>query len=111
MYQNDLVAVQFDIANVGGSSSGPWYFSANLPTSPMTPYVSPQQASLTPGAHIVNTLKFDHVMSGGGNFTVTVDPANIVQESNENNNTASQWVSGGADYYPPQTYNQNPYQY
>lgn len=107
---NDVMAVKFDIANVGAGPSGTWYFSAQLPTSPASPYFSPAQRSLGRGDHIENTLRFNRVMAGGGNFTVTVDPSNAVGELNESNNYTSQWVNGGTGYYPygPQ-YQGNPY--
>ena len=92
----EVVAVTFDIKNQGGSATGAWYFTAQLPTSPAAPYSSPQQASLNPGDHIENTLRFNQVAQGGV-FTVNVDPTNLVSESNENNNSASQSISG--NYY------------
>lgn len=109
--QYDVVAVSFDVTNQGSGTSGAWYFSAQLPTSPMTPYASPQQKSLAPGARIENTLRFNNVMQSGGVFSVSVDPMNAVAESNENNNYASQWVSGGYGYSTPTPYPYYPYQY
>jgi hypothetical protein len=68
--ENDTAAVQFDIANVGGRSTGTWYFTAELPTYPNAyTYNSPAQRSLAPGDHILNTLKF--APSSGGTFQVT----------------------------------------
>ena len=109
--QYDMVAVKFDVANQGSAPSGAWYFTAQLPTSPMTPYTSSQQNSLAVGAHIENTLRFNNVMQGGGTFTVSVDPSNTVGESNEGNNYASQWVSGGYGYTNPTPQPYYPYQY
>jgi hypothetical protein len=104
--QYDIVAVKFDVANQGSAPSGSYYFNAQLPTAPASPYVSPLQASLAPGSHIENTLRFNNVTSGGALFSVTVDPSGAVNETNESNNYASQWVSGGYTY--PTTY---PYSY
>ena len=101
---NDLSAVQFDISNDGGSSTGPWYFIAQLPTMENYTYTSPPQAPLGPGDHIVNTLRFTQVAPGGGIFEVIVDPVGQVTESNKSNNIASQTIS------PPMYYN-NQYQY
>lgn len=98
--QNDIAAVKFDIANNGTGSSGAWYFTAQLPTTPAAPYTSPQQRSLAPGDHIENVLRFNQMASGGGTFSVSVDPYNSVSETNESNNYATQWVSGGYGYYP-----------
>lgn len=89
--QNDIVAVTFDVKNQGGMATGAWHFTANLPTSPTTPYVSPQQKSLNPGDRIESTLRFNRAVQGA--FTVSVDPSNFVRESNESNNNASQWIA------------------
>lgn len=81
----------FDIANIGGSSSGTYYFEAQLPTvSPYT-YYSEAQASLSPGSHIVNTLNFSQATPGF--FSASVDPQNLVRESNESNNTIGQYMT------------------
>ncbi|KKW35364.1 MAG: hypothetical protein UY81_C0043G0006 [Candidatus Giovannonibacteria bacterium GW2011_GWA2_53_7] len=85
----DLVAVRFDIANAGTASTGPWYFSAQLPTVPPYMYSSVAQISLAPGDHIENMLRFRQA-APGGNFSVAVDGANLVLESIEANNFASQ---------------------
>ncbi|QQG37829.1 MAG: hypothetical protein HYS26_04370 [Candidatus Kaiserbacteria bacterium] len=112
----------FDIGNVGLSGSGTYYFTAQLPTQSGYTYSSPAQSSLSPGSHVVNTLRFS--AGTGGVFSVTVDPSNAVQESNEGNNFASQNAS--AQYYNynnsynynysqtagyPYTYNQYQYSY
>lgn len=109
MSERDIVAVKFDISNSGGPT-GAWYFTAQLPTSPATPYVSPQQRSLGTGDHIENTLRFNQVAQGGGMFTVSVDPSNAVGELNESNNYTSQWIAGlsGLGGYGHGTY---PYPY
>lgn len=83
--------VTFDIANRGGSSSGTYAFTANLPTMQAYTFISDPQASLAPGAHIVNTLRFNQTVSGL--FSVSVDPSNTVRESNETNNNASHQVT------------------
>lgn len=88
---SDIVAVKFDIVNAGSGPTGEWYFSASLPTDPVTPYVSPIQKSLGAGDHIENTLRFNHVESGG-TFTLIVDSGNMVRESNESNNTVVQYI-------------------
>ncbi len=100
---HETVAVTFDIRNQGGTSSGTWYFSAQLPTNPATPYVSPAQRPLGPGDRIENTLRFNQAMIGGI-FTVTVDPTNIVRESNEGNNSATQSMVGYGTYPQPYGY-------
>lgn len=96
----ETAAVKFDVVNTGTAASGAWYFSASLPTSPMSPYFSQVQRSLTPGSRIENTLRFGPVAAGGGFFSVTIDPANAVRESNESNNYVGQMVSVNYNYYP-----------
>ncbi len=90
----------FDIANVGGSPSGTYYFSAHLPTVAGYTYSSLAQSSLAPQAHIVSTLRFTQGMSGIFSVSITTPDAN------SSNNYASQSVT--APYY---NYNFNyPYQ-
>ncbi len=94
-----MTAVSFDITNVGGSASGSYYFTANLPTQSGYTYTSPAQASLAPGSHIANTLRFTQAVSGV--FSVSVNAS----DANQGNNYASQSVS--APYYN----NYNSYNY
>lgn len=89
----DTAAVKFDIANNGGGATGTYYFTVQLPMSPIYTYNSPVQMSLTPGSHVENTLRFKPVQSGGGIITISVDPTNTVKESNEGNNIASQSIA------------------
>jgi len=86
----DIIGVEFDIANVGGSSTGSWFFSASLPTGGGNyPYQSPTQISLKPGEHIVSVLRFSPNMRPGV-ITIIADPSNIVREGNETNNLVTQ---------------------
>lgn len=77
----------FDITNVGGSSSGTYYFSANLPTQNGYAYNSPAQSSLAPQAHIVSTLRFTQGVNGIFSISITTADTNSV------NNYASQSVN------------------
>lgn len=110
-----ITTVSFSVANLGGTASGTYFFNASIPTANGYTYVSPTQASLSPGSSIVNTLRFTQLRPGGGLFSVTVDPAGSVRESNRANNTASQTISGGYEPVSPYPYNyyynQYPYQY
>ena len=81
----DVVGVEFDIANIGGSASGAYSFQAHLPTQSSYAYTSPAQVSLAPGAHIVNTLRFTQLAQGGGIFSVVVNGS----DSNSANNEAA----------------------
>ena len=101
--------VTFDIGNVGGSPSGTYYFSAQLPTTQSYSYSSPAQAPLAQGSRIVNTLNFTSATPG--TFTVSVTSGN---DSNASNNYASQYLSSPYNvqyqnqyYYTPSTYQTN----
>ncbi len=89
----------FDIANIGRTSSGTYYFSATLPTQSGYIYTSPAQSPLAPQAHVVSTLRFSQ--GSGGTFSVSITTA----DSNQSNNAASQTVSAPYYYdsynYPP----------
>lgn len=87
-----MTTATFDIANVGGSTSGTYYFNATLPTSPMQTYASQPQNPLGVGSHIVNTLRFAPTTSGTFSVTVTGD-------SSPANNSASQFVNAPTQYY------------
>ena len=103
--QSGVATVSFDIANIGGSSSGSYYFTANLPTAQYYPYTSPTQASLAPGSHIVDTLHFSDVAQGGGVFSVSV----IGNDANNGNNYAS--IQVAAPYPSAQGYGGTQYNY
>ena len=95
----EIVAAQFDIKNVGGETSGPYSFHAQLPTQDHFIYVSPLQRPLAPGSHVVNTLRFSEVNPNGGSFSVNV--AAIGSDAQEANNSAAVWVNGApVSYYP-----------
>ncbi|HWO07500.1 MAG TPA: CARDB domain-containing protein [Candidatus Paceibacterota bacterium] len=94
----ETAAVQFDIKNEGSTASGSYRFSVQLPTQPVYPYISPVQASLSPGSHVVSTLRFGPVAPGGGSIAVEVDAARAVRDANRSNNTATTWINASA--YP-----------
>ncbi len=81
------VAVRFSVTNIGTRTSPQWNFNAVLPTYPSAVFSSPEQQQLGPGDRIEFTLAFDSFdPSGTGTFTVNVDPAGSVNESNKDNN-------------------------
>ncbi len=84
--------VEFDIANVGGSTSGSYTFEVYLPTRSLYTYSSSVQSPLSAGGHIVNTLRFGDGMSGA--VTIVVDPTNTSREVNVNNNITTRQVAG-----------------
>lgn len=102
MHAGEIAAVKFDIANNGSGSTGAYRFDVNLPMQGGYTYSSPSQASLAPGAHIENTLRFRPMQAGGGTISVTVDAADAVNESNEGDNAAAIWAN--AQMYPYEGY-------
>lgn len=93
--------LSFDIANVGGSTSGSYYFEARLPTQSGYVYTSPQQSPLGPGDHVLNTLRFSGAVAGSASISVQY------ADANSGNNYASQTVSGAYGAYTQPTYYQN----
>jgi len=93
-----MTTATFEIANIGGISSGVYYFTAQLPTTQYYPYTSSAQRALGSGDRIVNTLRFTQLNPNGGTFTVHVDPYGSVRESNKTNNFAS-YVVNVPTYY------------
>ncbi|HUO50848.1 MAG TPA: hypothetical protein VMU25_04785 [Candidatus Paceibacterota bacterium] len=94
----------FDIGNIGGTTSGSYYFTAQLPTAVPYPYQSPLQSPLGPGDHVQNTLRFTDLMPGGGLFGVSI----VNGDNSPANDTASQFLS--APYTQP-GYNYAPQPY
>jgi len=84
----EKAAVRFTVSNIGTNVSGAWSFSAVLPNSSTDAYNSPSERSLAPGDSIEFTMGFDGVQAGS-TLTLSVDDANLIAESNENNNTAT----------------------
>lgn len=83
-------AVSFSIKNVGTNVSGPWRFSASIPTQSSYIFQSPPQQALGPGDSIDYTLGFDQANKGAGQtISITANFDHTVAESNPNNNSAS----------------------
>ncbi len=80
--------IVFDVANIGGQPTGNWYFTYNVPNESIEN--SPIQISLNPGSAIRYTLTFDDINSG--NATIILDPANLIRESSETNNSTTVFV-------------------
>ena len=116
-----LSTATFEIVNIGGSATGSYYFTAQLPTISSYSgnyyggtmqgytYTSPIQKSLGAGDRIVNTLRFTQIRPEGGTFSVQVDPYGSVRESNKTNNFVSQFVSAPYYYQYGNQYNVYPY--
>ncbi len=86
---SQMGAVKFAVRNTGTNVSGPWSFSASLPSNQITIYPSGMQPSLKPGDWIEFVLDFSFPRIGTSTVSVTTDPSNQVPESNEANNQAS----------------------
>jgi hypothetical protein len=102
---NGLATIVFDISNNGAGDSGGYTFQAYLPTRTTYTYYSPAQVSLSPGSHIVSTLRFTQAAPGA--ISIIVDPSNNVSDSNRTNNYAAQNLSMPYGYNPQTYYNQN----
>lgn len=96
---NGTAAVNFTIKNVGTNVSGPWCFSATIPTSSSYLYQSQSQQSLNPGDSIEYTLGFTQANKGTDQMisvtanVVTPSCGNSIAESSTNNNSASAKVT------------------
>lgn len=89
-----VAAVQFTIKNIGTNATGPWSFSASIPTSSAYIFQSPPQQSLNPGESIDYTLGFDQALKGSGRMiSVTANYDHKVVESNPNNDSASATIT------------------
>ncbi|MDO8407709.1 MAG: CARDB domain-containing protein [bacterium] len=82
-------AVKFRIVNIGTNATGPWTFSASLPTNPVTIRAFPMPVPLNPGDSVEFVLDFTQLSSGNQMVSVSADPGHQVFESNENNNSAA----------------------
>lgn len=83
-------AVKFSIRNDGTNVTGPWSFTASIPTQTNFVFESPVQQSLRPGEHIDYILGFDQAVPGTNQpISITADAKHQVAESNENNNSAT----------------------
>ena len=82
-------SVRFDIGNDGNIPTGPWQFTAVLPTYPASVFPSGVQPSLAPGEIIEYTLSLKNLASTGNNIvSINVDPSQNVAELSETNNSA-----------------------
>ncbi len=89
---SDRVGIRFVVTNSGTTPTGTWKFHATLPAtdSRVASYDSDPEPSLNPGQSMTFSIVFETLQNYGSNTaTITVDSANQVGESNENNNTTS----------------------
>lgn len=86
-------AVKFTIKNIGTNMSGPWRWTASIPTTVSYLYESTLQQTLAPGDSIDYILGFDQANHGTQTISVTANFDKTVKESNQENNTASAIVT------------------
>lgn len=107
----DTVGIRFEIRNDGDVATGPWVFSAILPSISTPTYNSYSQISLKPGESIIFTLGFSNLSNQNiGSISITADPLNVVTESNEYNNTITSTITNNSfnsNYYNNNNYNNN----
>jgi hypothetical protein len=104
----DQVRIHFVVKNLGGTATGPWTLTTNLPVSnnynnnSTTNYYSGNnsnsngaiQASLAPGAIADFFLTFTGLQTTGySNITITVNPAGGYADANPSNNTATTYLN------------------
>jgi subtilase family serine protease len=74
--------------------TGPWTFSASIPTQTSYIFQSPEQQPLAFGDSIDYTMGFDQAMVGANQkILIIVNPDNKVIESTEKNNSASTTIT------------------
>lgn len=83
-------AAKFIVRNDGTKETGPWYFSAHVPSQGGYAFNSQVQPSIMPGASAEILVTFDQLTAGGHTLIIQVDPYNYIPESNEYNNTLTQ---------------------
>ena len=92
--------IRFEVRNNGNIPTGPWSFQAVLPTTNTNSrlFNSGTQNSLATGSGVIYTLIFSELLSRTNQALISVDPQNLVTESNESNNQAQVTftVSGGS---------------
>lgn len=87
-------AVAFTIKNIGTNASGPWRFSATIPTQSFYLYQSQLQQSLNPGDSIEYTLGFDQAIAGVDKLiSISANFDRAIGESTTDNNNASAKVT------------------
>jgi len=94
---SDMVGIKFEIRNDGDANTGPWYFTATLPSLSTPVYTSNTQISLKPGESIIFTLGFSDLTNERiGIITINADPRNTVTESIEYNNVLTQTITNSS---------------
>ncbi len=111
---DDTVGIKFAVRNIGTNVSGPWTLRLTMPSRTTPNYDSPYQQSINPGDEMIFTASFDSPIAQGINTGyITVDPLNLIDESNKMNNSltvpfnieGTSYSNGyGYTVYPASTY-------
>ncbi len=80
------VDVHFNVENIGGSTSGPWTFSATLPSTVTPIYYSEVQTALSSKSGVVYTLGFSPTPGQNNLISIKIFPPK--SETNDSNNVA-----------------------
>lgn len=88
-------SAQFTVYNIGGRSTGTWYFNYTTPDPLTQVYTSPAQPSIPAGRAMRVTITYNISSFTNENIVVTLDPQNLVPENNETNNTGRTGAGGG----------------
>ena len=106
---SNMVGIKFEIRNDGDADTGPWVFTASLPSNSTPVYNSATQISLKPGESIIFTLGFSNLTNQYNDLiTIKADPLNGVSECNEYNNTLTSTITNtsyNSGYYMNNTTN------
>jgi len=91
---HEVLAVKFQVENLGSKESGDWEFEAELPTRPRNTFHSRHNDSLFPGERIEFVLGFDREQRNSMiEVDIAVDPDNDINEVSEANNNLTAKIS------------------
>ena len=84
--RSDRLGIQFDVKNVGSTTSSTWYFTATLPsTAPGAKLMqSKTQMKLGAGSGIISTLGVGSLVTGSSTVTITIYPSDSSDSSVNN---------------------------
>ena len=73
---SDKIAVRFTVTNSSNVASGPWSFSANIPSQTNSSYNSGTEPSIAPGQSTQFTIGFDNPNVGSDNIYINLNSGN-----------------------------------
>jgi hypothetical protein len=86
--------LSFTVYNLGGSSTGNWYFTYTDAENPSRTVLSPIQPNLRSGQGLLLRVRFDGQANSSQVVNVFVDSTNSISETNESNNYSSVTIFG-----------------